>query len=472
MKALSKSPLVKSCFYALCTLFFFSCVSLRRLRTLRSEVVVDFRALAVQRNIESFSTSIKQLEKSAVINTSSTPIPFQQLSKKFYSAAQRCKVVYNCRSSFVSEVSLCGTGLNLPLLLVKIVDGELYIGMRDQNKYVKECVKKNPRRGSSDNFRILDPVDRGKRFLVVIEYVISQIIKESDRYVLNGIRNFTLGLDIHDVASRAPTSHYVTKFVGAPFTGRAKYAGDITIPFTKLNYGLSKRSGKAVIFYDEIYEHLVSLKQKTFEERRDQLLFSGAVKETQVGYQYGRKKFDDMAKTNKTNKGGFPHFVSKSVPPYLPFFKQAEYKYILSLSGAGAWTFYRSYGFLLGSLMFCQDAPQELWYYDYFKPMEHYIPVQEDLSDLQDRFYWVRENPSKASYIAKEGRLLAIEIFHPENILREYRRQIIKGIESEKDGNVRDEQGCYDENIEFCKGPMVCTDCIPSKVTRRTANIF
>jgi len=48
----------------------------------------------------------------------------------------------------------------------------------------------------------------------------------------------------------------------------------------------------------------------------------------------------------------------------------------------------------------------------------------------------------------------------------------MKGIVAEKDGNVRDEQGCYDENIEFCKGPVVCTDCIPSKVTPRTANLF
>ena len=137
---------MKSCFYALCTLFFLSSVSLRRLRTFRSEVL-DFRARAVQRNMENFSTPIKQLERSAVINTSSTRIPFQRLRKKFYLAAQRCKVVYKCSSSFVSQVSFCGTGLK-PLLLVKVVDGELYIGMRDQNKYVKECVKRNLRRGS------------------------------------------------------------------------------------------------------------------------------------------------------------------------------------------------------------------------------------------------------------------------------------------------------------------------------------
>ena len=450
---------LKSCFCALCTLFFvISSVLIWRLRTFRPEVVLEFREDGKEVN---FPTT--NFGRSGVVNTSTARNRFEQMSNNFYLAAQRCKVVYSCRSSFVSRVSFCEAGQK-PLILVKIVDGELYIGMKGQNKYVKECVKRNSRGDNSVKFRILDPVDRGKRFLVVIEHVISEIMKENDRNVLKRVQSFTLGLDIYDVPMIGPTSHYVTKFIGAPFTGSAKYAGDITIAFTKLGYGLSKRSGKGIIFYDEIYEHLVSLNLTSFEERRTQLLFSGAVKDTGVGFQYGRRNFDAMAKTNN------PHFVSNSVPPYLTFAEQAEYKYLLSLSGAGAWTFYRAYAFLTGSLMFCQDAPQELWYYSYFEPMVHYIPVQEDLSDIQERFYWAQENPTEAEYIAKKGRLLAIEIFHPENILREFRRQIVKGILVENNGNLKDERGCYDERIEFCKGPVVCKDCIPSKVKRRKAN--
>ncbi|CAL6327832.1 unnamed protein product [Bathycoccus prasinos] len=139
-------------------------------------------------------------------------------------------------------------------------------------------------------------------------------------------------------------------------------------------------------------------------------------------------------------------FVSNSKAPYHSFAKQAEYKFILSLSGAGAWTFFRTYGFLLGSLMFCQDAPQELWYYDRFKAMIHYVPVQEDLSDIEQKLQWARDNPIMAAAIAAEGRTLAIEVFDP------------------KDDNYGELAICKLSVTQFCKGPEVCKKCVPSKV--------
>lgn len=253
----------------------------------------------------------------------------------------------------------------------------------------------------------------------------------------------------------------ITRLVGAPFS-TTSYKGEdffITIPFTKLNYVLSKKSGKGVIFYDDTYEYLKLLNFKDFHERRDQLLFTGQVKETGVGYRYGRKTFYELA---TMDKGKPPDFVSNTKAPYYSFAEQAEYKFILSLRGAGAWTFYCMYGFLLGSLIFCQSAPQELWYYDQFKPMLHYVPVQEDLSDITQKLNWARENPEKAAAIAAEGRILALEIFDPKVVLNEFKNRIVQGVMKEKVDrkNVSDDM-CSLSIVQFCKGPEVCKDCFP-----------
>ena len=46
-------------------------------------------------------------------------------------------------------------------------------------------------------------------------------------------------------------------------------------------------------------------------------------------------------------------------------------------------------------------------YYEHFyrdlKPFEHYVPVKEDLSDLEERIMWARENDAEAKKIAENA---------------------------------------------------------------------
>lgn len=50
------------------------------------------------------------------------------------------------------------------------------------------------------------------------------------------------------------------------------------------------------------------------------------------------------------------------------------------------------------------------WYYDRLKPWEHYVPVAADLSDLIERFDWVRRHDAECRDIAQRGRRLALEM--------------------------------------------------------------
>ncbi|CAL6334350.1 unnamed protein product [Bathycoccus prasinos] len=333
--------------------------------------------------------------------------------------------------------------------------GHMYIGMQKQNKYVKSCVVRKRDAAKTPKHLIIDPVDRVKRFVVILESVLRQLSTVNNHTWVPLIEKAVLALDIHDIPASGQVSRGTTKLVGAPFRTKPKHGRDtssITIPFTKLNYALSRKNGEAVVFYDETFESLKYMKFRNLSERRDQMLFTGQVKETEVGYRHGRKVFDELAKINSRIP---PDFVSNSRAPYYSFPEQAKYKFILSLSGAGAWTFYRSYGFLLGSLMFCQDAPQELWYYDQFKPMVHYVPVQEDLSDVKQKLQWARENPTKAAAIAAEGRFLALKIFDPKVIMYEFKKRIIEALLGKEDEYDSKSGICNLSIIQFCRGPKV-----------------
>jgi glycosyltransferase involved in cell wall biosynthesis len=53
------------------------------------------------------------------------------------------------------------------------------------------------------------------------------------------------------------------------------------------------------------------------------------------------------------------------------------------------------------------DRPWREWYWDGLTPMEHYVPVRRDLSDLVERAEWVRTRPQEADRIGRAGQRFA-----------------------------------------------------------------
>jgi len=60
-----------------------------------------------------------------------------------------------------------------------------------------------------------------------------------------------------------------------------------------------------------------------------------------------------------------------------------------------------------GRPVFMQERPWQEWFWPALAPMEHYIPVRRDLSDLVAQVTWALEHPEQASAIAGAGRAFA-----------------------------------------------------------------
>ena len=63
-----------------------------------------------------------------------------------------------------------------------------------------------------------------------------------------------------------------------------------------------------------------------------------------------------------------------------------------------------------GRPVLIQDRPWHEWWHDAFRPMEHFIPVRRDLSDLVDRARWVQDHPQEAAAIGAAGQALAQQL--------------------------------------------------------------
>ena len=123
---------------------------------------------------------------------------------------------------------------------------------------------------------------------------------------------------------------------------------------------------------------------------------------------------------------GFIHLDNKEIETAIKekgFFKKhlskAEhlaYKYLPVLDGRMCT--YPGYQWRLLSNSVClkQESDEVQWFYGALKPYIHYIPVQNDLSDLLEKIGWAREHDEEAKKIAEQATEFASQNLRFEDI--------------------------------------------------------
>jgi hypothetical protein len=88
---------------------------------------------------------------------------------------------------------------------------------------------------------------------------------------------------------------------------------------------------------------------------------------------------------------------------------QIKYKYILDIDGVtNTWdaTLWKLYS---GSVLLKVKSTWKQWYYDDFKEWVHYVPVNNDLSDLNQKIKWCQDNEQSCLKIIENARKFALQ---------------------------------------------------------------
>lgn len=83
--------------------------------------------------------------------------------------------------------------------------------------------------------------------------------------------------------------------------------------------------------------------------------------------------------------------------------EQARYKYIVNVDGHVT-AFRLSLELSTGSVILLVKSPWKIWYSDILKPYEHYVPVNEDLSNVIEQIKWCKEHDDDCRKIAQNAR--------------------------------------------------------------------
>ena len=123
-----------------------------------------------------------------------------------------------------------------------------------------------------------------------------------------------------------------------------------------------------------------------------------------TGWNFRDKKIASR-KMTFLRKDQFP-FEGDKKKNFVEIYKQSSYKYLLYIEGHCAAC---RYGFMmqLGSVILKVDSrcvADSMWYFPLLRPYYDHVPVKADLSDLQDRIEWCRNNDDKCREIAANAK--------------------------------------------------------------------
>jgi hypothetical protein len=100
----------------------------------------------------------------------------------------------------------------------------------------------------------------------------------------------------------------------------------------------------------------------------------------------------------------------QTVAPYTSPKEMAKYKYQIDFSGIGGTTWLGTISKLaMPGVLFHHDAPTKDWFHDDIQPWVHYIPVNMNLSNLEDMFRWAESHHEQAKQIAQRAQDFARE---------------------------------------------------------------
>ena len=111
---------------------------------------------------------------------------------------------------------------------------------------------------------------------------------------------------------------------------------------------------------------------------------------------------------NATN--GMSRYLPPNPIPVRDYY--ARYQVAVVMGGIGA-AFRLTHHLSTETAVVLQDYAYELWYTKYLIPFVHYIPLKQDLSDLNGTLVWIRQHPTAVRRIANNGKRYYNEYLRP-----------------------------------------------------------
>jgi len=120
------------------------------------------------------------------------------------------------------------------------------------------------------------------------------------------------------------------------------------------------------------------------------------------------------------------YFVSNAVPKdniycsehmWIDSTHMVDYKYILDIDGGACTWDATAWKLNSGSVIFTTESTWRQWFYDEYQPWTHYVPVDDDFANIQERFQWCESHPEECEQMVANCLALFQKIFRFHNMI-------------------------------------------------------
>jgi hypothetical protein len=99
-------------------------------------------------------------------------------------------------------------------------------------------------------------------------------------------------------------------------------------------------------------------------------------------------------------------------------YEMINYKYILDIDGNSCTWDATAWKLNSGSVILKTESRWRQWFYDDYLPWVHYVPINDDFSNLQEMYCWCEQNQDKCEEIVKNAKQLFQKTYKFHNVIK------------------------------------------------------
>ena len=111
---------------------------------------------------------------------------------------------------------------------------------------------------------------------------------------------------------------------------------------------------------------------------------------------------------------------------YIDRNEMIQYKYVLDIDGNSSTWDATAWKLNSGSVIFKTDSNWHQWFYEDYKPWIHYIPINDDFSNILEMFVWCELNQEKCEIMINNCKELFHTVYKYQNVVNYTIKQLCK----------------------------------------------
>jgi len=151
-----------------------------------------------------------------------------------------------------------------------------------------------------------------------------------------------------------------------------------------------------------------------FSAKKNRIVFGSNARGTK--YNFTQNRIIDVSPREYFNSAAVSK-INIDAPEWIDRSEMVMYKYILDIDGNASTWDATAWKLNSGSVILKAASEWKQWFYEFYKPWTHFVPLKDDFSDIQQQFAWCERNQDKCQVMINNCKALFQKAYRFTNVI-------------------------------------------------------